>query len=187
MQTLLRDPAAGLMHSIIYFSFLILFAVTAVSQIQDQVPEGWKFLHGRTYEAYSFVGDAAGLLFVIGIGWALVRRYIQRPYRIRIKSKPEHLLILGVFLVIGVTGFLAEAFRIAFLDRPDFEKWSFVGYPLAYLFRNTDHLHGWQQSMWLLHVLAFFTFLVILPMTMLRHMFTSPLNMYNRERGPRVR
>ena len=31
MQTLLRDPAAGLMHSLIYFSFLILFAVTAVS------------------------------------------------------------------------------------------------------------------------------------------------------------
>src|SRR5205823_8691727 len=53
MQTLLRDPAAGLMHSLIYFSFLILFAVTAVSQIQDQVPEGWKFLHGTTYQAYS--------------------------------------------------------------------------------------------------------------------------------------
>ncbi len=48
MQTLLRDPAAGLMHSLIYFSFLILFAVTVVSQIQDQVPESWKFLHGRT-------------------------------------------------------------------------------------------------------------------------------------------
>ncbi|MEY2452540.1 MAG: hypothetical protein QOD92_2114, partial [Acidimicrobiaceae bacterium] len=126
MQTLLRDPAAGLMHSLIYFSFLILFAVTAVSQIQDQVPEAWKFLHGRTYQAYAFVGDAAGLVFVIGIAWALVRRYVQRPYRIRIKSKPEHLLILGVFLLLGVTGFLAEAFRIAFLDRPDFEKWSFV-------------------------------------------------------------
>jgi Fe-S oxidoreductase/nitrate reductase gamma subunit len=182
MQTLLRDPAAGLMHSLIYFSFLILFAVTAVSQIQDQVPEGWKFLHGRTYQAYSFVGDAAGLIFVIGIGWALLRRYVQRPYRIRIKSKPEHLLILGVFLVLGVTGFVAEAFRIAFLGRPDFEQWSFVGYPLSYLFRNMEHLRGWQQSMWLVHILSFFVFLIILPITMIRHMFTSPLNMYNRER-----
>ena len=182
MQTLLRDPAAGLMHSLIYFSFIILFAVTAVSQIQDQVPEGWKFLHGTTYQAYSFVGDAAGLIFVIGIGWALLRRYVQRPYRIRIKSKPEHLLILGLFLVLGVTGFVAEAFRIAFLGRPDFEQWSFIGYPLSYLFRNTTHLRGWQQSMWLVHILSFFVFLVILPMTMIRHMFTSPLNMYNRER-----
>src|SRR3954447_10141133 len=41
MQTLLRDPAAGIMHSLIYFSFLVLFAVTLVSQIQDQVPESW--------------------------------------------------------------------------------------------------------------------------------------------------
>ena len=182
MQTLLRDPAAGLMHSLIYFSFLILFAVTVVSQIQDQVPESWKFLHGRVYEAYSFVGDAAGLAFVIGVGWAIVRRYVQRPYRIRIKSKPEHLFILGLFFVLGVTGFVAEAFRIAFLGRPDFEKWSFVAYPMSWLFRNMDNLHGWQQVFWVAHVVCFFVFLIILPMTMIRHMFTSPLNMYNRYR-----
>ena len=36
MQTLLRDPAAGIMHSLIYFSFLILFAVTTV--LGDQPP-----------------------------------------------------------------------------------------------------------------------------------------------------
>ena len=182
MQTLLRDPAAGAMHSLIYFSFIILFAVTVVSQIQDQVPEQWKFLHGTTYQAYSFVADAAGLLFVIGVGWALLRRYVQRPYRIRIKSKPEHLLILGVFLVLGVTGFVAEAFRIAFLGRPDFEKWSFIGYSMSWLFRNMDNTHGWQQAMWATHVVSFFVFLAILPVTMIRHMFTSPLNMYSRQR-----
>ena len=39
MQTLLRDPAAGLMHSLIYFSFLILLAVTTVLEINHQLPE----------------------------------------------------------------------------------------------------------------------------------------------------
>ena len=29
-----------------------------------------KFLHGDVYRAYSFVGDAAGAIFLIGIGWA---------------------------------------------------------------------------------------------------------------------
>ncbi len=119
---------------------------------------------------------------MIGIAWALVRRYVQRPYRIRIKSKPEHLMILGLFLVLGVSGFIAEAFRIVYLGRPHYEQWSFIGYPLSYLFRNATHPHGWQQAMWLLHVGCFFVFLVILPMTMLRHMFTSPLNMYARDR-----
>jgi Fe-S oxidoreductase/nitrate reductase gamma subunit len=182
MQTLLRDPAAGAMHSMMYFSFLILFAVTTVLEIDHQAPESWKFLHGTTYQAYAFVGDAAGSVFLLGVLWAIARRYIQRPYRIRIKSKPEHAVILGVFLVLAVTGFVTEALRIAELGRPEFEQWSFIGYPLSWVFRNAEHVNGWHQAIWLVHVCAFFVFLVILPMTMIRHMFTSPLNMYNRDR-----
>ena len=74
------------MHSLIYFSFLILLAVTTVLEIDHQLPESAKFLHGTTYQAYSFVGDAAGLIFLVGIVWAIVRRYVARPYRIRIKT-----------------------------------------------------------------------------------------------------
>ena len=186
MQTLLRDSAAGLMHSFIYFGFLALLGVTTVLEIDHQLPESLKFLHGRTYQAYSFFGDLAGVVFVVGIVWAIVRRYVQRPYRIRIKTKPEHALILGTFLLIGLSGFLAEAFRIAEVGRPSWEVWSFVGYPLSALFdgMSASSLEMWHQLSWGLHVVAFCLFLVILPVTMLRHMFTSPLNMYlkNRER-----
>jgi Fe-S oxidoreductase/nitrate reductase gamma subunit len=182
MQTLLRDPAAGVMHSLIYFSFLVLLAVTTVLEIDHQLPEGLKFLHGDVYLAYSFVGDAAGVTLTVGVVWALVRRYVQRPYRIRIKTKPEHAVILGVLLALPVTGFLAEAYRIAESGSPDFEKWSFVGYPLSLLVDDTSHLIGWHQIWWVVHVVTFFAFLAILPVTMLRHMFTSPLNMYLRDR-----
>jgi len=182
MQTLLRDPAAGVMHSLIYFSFLILFAVTTVLEVNYQVPEDWKFLHGDVYLAWSFVADAAGVALVVGTVWALVRRYVQRPYRIRIKTKPEHAVILGLFLVLGVSGFLAEAYRIALAGQPGFEKWSFVGYPLSYVVDGTGDLAGWHQVWWIVHVVSFFGFLVLLPVTMLRHMFTSPLNMYLRDR-----
>src|SRR3546814_15037558 len=60
MKTLLRDPAAGIMHSLIYFSFLVLLAVTTVLEINHQMPESLKFLHGGVYKAYSAVGDLAG-------------------------------------------------------------------------------------------------------------------------------
>ena len=90
MQTLLRDSGAGLMHSMIYFGFLVLLAVTTVLEVDHQMPEDLKFLQGDVYRAYAFVGDAAGLVFLGGVVWAIVRRYVQRPYRIRIKSKPEH-------------------------------------------------------------------------------------------------
>jgi Fe-S oxidoreductase len=182
MQTLLRDPAAGVMHSLIYFSFLVLFAVTTVLEINHQLPPDLKFLHGDVYKAYSAVGDAAGLVFLAGVGWAIVRRYGQRPYRIRIKTKPEHAVILGTFLVIGVSGFGAEAFRIAVEGSPSFERWSFVGYPLAQAVEGAANLEVWHRFWWVLHVASFVAFVVILPVTMLRHMFTSPLNMYLRAR-----
>jgi len=61
MRTLLRDSAAGLMHSMIYFGFLVLMGVTTVLEIDHQMPESLKFLHGGTYKAYAFVGDFAGV------------------------------------------------------------------------------------------------------------------------------
>jgi Fe-S oxidoreductase/nitrate reductase gamma subunit len=185
MKTLLRDPAAGLMHSMIYFGFLVLLGVTTVLEINHQLPEDAKFLTGTVYQGYIFIGDLAGLVFLGGIVWAFLRRFIQRPYRIRIKTKPEHWVILGVFGVIAVTGFTTEMFRIASIGTPSFEKWAFVGYPLALLLdgMSSGSLEDWHQAMWILHVAAFFAFLIILPVTMLRHMFTSPLNMYLKDRS----
>ena len=37
MQTLLREPAAGVMHALIYFPFLILLAVTTVLEVNHQI------------------------------------------------------------------------------------------------------------------------------------------------------
>lgn len=184
MRTLLRDAGAGLMHSMIYFGFLALLGVTTLLEVDHQLPADLKFLHGTTYKAYAAFGDAAGLLFVGGIVWAIVRRYIQRPYRIRIKSKPEHAIILGTFLAIGLTGYLAEGFRIAEDGMPDYEKFSFVGYPIATLFDGlgADTINMWHQISWVGHVVSFLVFLALLPVTMLRHMFTSPLNMYLKDR-----
>ena len=184
MRTLLRDSAAGLMHSMIYFGFLALLGVTTVLEVDHQMPERAKFLHGKTYLAYSLFGDLAGVVFIVGIVWAILRRYVQRPYRIRIKTKPEYAAILGTFFLIGASGFFAEAFRIAEIDRPSYEKWSFIGYPLSQLFNgmSINNLDRWHQIMWSVHVVGFIMFLALLPITMLRHMFTSPLNMYLRDR-----
>ena len=61
---------------------------------------------------------------------------------------------------------------------PEFERWSFIGWPLGRMVDDIDHIDGWHQAMWIIHVVSFIAFLIILPTTMLRHMFTSPLNMY---------
>ena len=106
----------------------------------------------------------------------------QRPYRIRIKTKPEDAVILGTFLVIGAHRLLhrgASASRSS--GRPAFEKWSFVGYPLVGPVRRAGRpstLRDAHRWLWVVHVVAFLAFLVILPTTKLRHMITSPMNMY---------
>src|SRR3954462_6190962 len=65
MRTLLRDPVAGVMHSFMYFGFIGLFLATVISELQDQLPESLKFLHGQTYMAYSFGADLAGVAFLV--------------------------------------------------------------------------------------------------------------------------
>ena len=188
MRTLLRDSAAGLMHSMMYFGFLVLLGVTTVLEIDHQMPESLKFLHGGVYQGYVFIGDLAGAVFVGGVVWAIVRRYVQRPYRIRIKTKPEHAIILATMLIIGITGFTSEMFRMAWQQGSgtdlSYEKWSFIGYPLSQLVNGSSvsRLQFWHQFMWITHVISFVVFLALLPITMLRHIFTSPLNMYLKDR-----
>ncbi|GMU78918.1 MAG: Fe-S oxidoreductase [Acidimicrobiia bacterium] len=183
MRTLLRDPAAGVMHSFIYFGFLVLLAATILLEIDHQLPEDLKFLHGQVYQGYSATADLFGLVFLVGIVWAIVRRYVQRPYRIRIKTKPEDAVVLATFLVIGVTGFLVEGFRIAYEGRPQFEEWSFVGWGISSVIDgwSTDLLRDLHRTFWVTHFAAFVAFLVLLPTTKLRHMVTSPMNMYLRD------
>lgn len=177
MKTLMKDPQAGLMHSMVYFGFLILFAGTVTLEIDHIAPNQLKFLEGNFYLVYSAILDLAALVYLGGLAWAFTRRYLQRPWRLRSKTKPEDGVILGLLALIGVTGLTTEAARITLVGRPDFEVWSFVGYPLSYLIPHdaagTAHLASWS-----IHTAAFLAFLVILPTTKLRHMVTSPANMF---------
>ena len=177
MRTLLRDRAAGLMHALIYYGFVLLFVGTVILEIDHLLPEGLKFLSGNFYKIYSAVLDAAALALIVGVVWAVVRRYGQAPWRLRSKTKAEDAWILTVLGLIGVTGVFTEAARIAVDGRPDFEVWSFVGYPLSSLFSETAAV-GWHQFFWIAHVATFVWFLVVLPTTKLRHMLTSPANMF---------
>lgn len=177
MQTLMRDTRSGVMHSMIYFGFIVLFLGTVTLEIDHLLPAGFKFLRGGFYQGYSAVLDAAALVYLGGLVLAAVNRYGLRPWRLKSKTRPEDALILAVLAGIGVTGVLTEAARIALVGRPDFEVWSFVGYPLSALFDQAV-AGDWHRFWWVTHVLTFVGFLVVLPLTKLRHMFTSPANMF---------
>ena len=185
MKTLLRDRAAGLMHSCIYFGFLGLLAATTILEIDHQLPPAAKFLSGTTYQVYSFLSDLSGVVFLVGCLWAVHRRYIARVNRLARKSEREDAVNIVLLISLGVTGFLVEGLRIAALMNESrsysFEQWSFVGYPLGQFFNDlvaADQVSIAHRWSWTLHVGLFLMFLIILPATKLRHMVTSPVNMY---------
>ncbi|RIK10046.1 MAG: iron-sulfur protein [Acidobacteria bacterium] len=184
MKTLLLDKRAGVMHSLLYYGFMVLFIGTITLEINNVSPV--KFLVGNTYLAYSFILEIAGLALIAGLILAAARRYVLKPYRLG-KTSPEDALILITLLAIAVSGFLAEGARIAVAGFPNFERWSFVGWAtgkLLFSWMPHDGVVGVHRALWLLHFATFLLFLAILPITKVRHAITSPINLalHKRER-----
>src|SRR6056297_615038 len=136
-----RDLVGGLMHSFIMWGFLTLLIGTTILAIDmDILEKGGKLLTGQSYSifkgdfylSYSLVMDCMGLLFVVGIGIALYRRYAIRKERLRgpNSSLEDDLFIWSLFL-LGVGGFVQEGIRIVAQDFPEFETVSFVGWFVA--------------------------------------------------------
>ena len=176
MKTLMRDRGAGLMHAMIYYGFLVLFAGTVTLEIDHLLPAGLKFLHGGFYQGYSFVLDLAGVVYLAGLAWAAWRRYVTPPWRIRSKTKPEDAWILATLALIGITGFTTGRLHRP-RPAPGFRGVVLRRLPLSHLVPA-----GWEEIVhrvsWVVHAAAFVAFLVVLPTTKLRHMFTSPANLF---------
>ena len=67
MQTLLEDRAAGLMHALVYYGFIVLFLGTVTLEIDHLLPENLKFLEGGFYQGYSFTLDLASVAYLGGL------------------------------------------------------------------------------------------------------------------------
>lgn len=184
MQTLMRDRRAGVMHSLIFYGFMILFIGTITLEINNVSPV--KFLVGNAYLAYSFILELAGIALIAGLVMAVARRYVVKPYRLG-KTSGEDSLILITLFAIAISGFLVEGARIAHSNFPYFERWSFVGWvagKLLFAWMPQDAITGIHRSLWFLHFATFLLFLAILPVTKIRHAITSPVNLalHKRER-----
>ena len=141
------------------------------------MPPSLKFLQGTTYIVYSFSLELASLLYLGGLGWAFYRRIFGTEDRIKTKTKMDDYLTLSLLAFMGISGLTTEAGRILVEGFPNYEKWSFVGYYIATLLPFDDGILFHRVS-WILHTVSFFLFLLVLPQSKLRHIVTSPSNMF---------
>ncbi|MHB1126900.1 MAG: heterodisulfide reductase-related iron-sulfur binding cluster [Bacillota bacterium] len=178
---LLRDAYPGSMHFLIFWGFLILFIGTIIVGIEAdlKIPT----LYGTFYLYFSLFLDLFGLLAIIGILMAAIRRYIVRPDRL--DNKPEDFYGILLILFILVTGFFMEGLRIAATSDP-WAAWSPVGNAIAAMFAGASEgtLQGMHVFLWWLHLLLAFGFIAYFPYSKLFHIFLTPLNQYFANLGP---
>lgn len=191
---ILRDRAPGVAHAAMFFGFTALFIGTTLATIDYDVADkifDTKLLIDFWYIAYEVILDAFSLVFLVGIGYALWRRNVQRPEKLTLTA-PFNFVLIQLWLLV-FTGLLVEAFRLAALDQYIGDSWgrySFAGWGMAQgflLFTESESVwRDWHEVFWWFHALQVGVFIVALVDTPLKHIIYSPLNVFFsdfRERG----
>ncbi|WP_336035916.1 (Fe-S)-binding protein [Halobacterium yunchengense] len=184
-----RDLYAGVMHTFVVWGFLTLVIATAILGFDMDV---WtlalgqpSFFVGDFYLAYSFVADAMGLLFVVGVGMALYRRYWQRNDRLWGKhtSAEDDLFVWTLFL-LGVGGYVTEGVRILGTSATrdvSFETVSFVGWFVKDVLQavgvSAELAAAAYPLVWWSHALLALAFVAAIPYAKPFHMLSSYANL----------
>ncbi len=177
-KSLLKDRYPGLLHAMLVWGFVILFIGTSLIVIQEYFTSllfDWEFLQGKFYIIYSFLLDLFGLMALTAVVLLGVRRYVQKPARLDNKLEDAQALVI-IFLVL-VSGFLVEGARLA-VERPEFEKWSFVGWVLGAIMPNSVGLH---RVLWWVHLGLAVWFMLVIVSGKLIHIITSWANQFFRD------
>jgi Fe-S oxidoreductase/nitrate reductase gamma subunit len=175
----LSGGEGGVMHGAIFFGFLMLLAYTTLIFIQSDVLPFFTsalFLQGGFYLTLEFLGDTFGLAFVVGLGIALYRRFVQRPEKLR--TAWDDYVVLGMLVWIGVSGFTLESLRLV-AHPSQFASYSPVGEGLSMLISRlvpASQTAVVYQSFWWAHMFSVFALLALVPYTKLVHVFTSGAN-----------
>ncbi len=186
-ERVLSDGEGGVMHGAIFYGFLMLLAYTTIIFIQsDIVPLFYSafFIQGQFYQTLEFLGDTFGLAFVVGLGIALYRRFVQRPEKLR--TAWDDYVVLGFLVWIGISGFLLETLK--FVAHPaQASLYSPVGSFLSWLVGGLVSRAGAPvayQDFWWAHMFSVFALVALVPYTKLVHVFTSGLNVAVAEAKP---
>jgi len=191
---ILRDFYPGSMHALLFWGALLLILGTAMDVIDHYITSrlGVPFLHGNTYLAFSFLNDLGGIMLLIGVLIAFIRRYIQKPQRL--DNILDDATTLTFIFVIVLTGFILEGLRIQVTaahstDLPimQWEKWSFLGYGFAKAFNGGAHLIGWYQGLWWFHTALVIGAIIYISLAFQRltHIIVSPVNVFFRSLTPK--
>ncbi len=176
-----RQKSGAPMHLMIFYGFATFFLATTLLAINTYGPI--KFHKGNYYLAYEMFVDLMGLVFLVGVAWAFVRRYqnLQVELGSAAVEDPKQMIqrrrwpmshaapdfwTLGLLFMMAITGYWLEAARMS--AKPEPFDWSApVGHFWAQLQGPFSPIA--YKTVWWFHMVWVFVFFCVLPKMRLRH------------------
>lgn len=172
---LFREPVAGLMHAFIFWGFCALIIVVIESIIQGFYPAfSFNFL-GYFYSAITFTQDLFGVLVLVGVLIAVLRRFIFRISRLHSEKdgNMDAAFILSLITIVIVSMFGQNIHNF----HSDFYAYRFVSdYLQETLTIKKSHVKF--EYFWWIHIVTILIFLNYLPYSKHLHVITSIPNVF---------
>jgi nitrate reductase gamma subunit len=167
-------------HSLIYYSFLARFSLSLLTLLLQKISPEDQWTQILVNKDSSFVAtfnDLTGVFILVGVVWAMVRRYISKPEYV--STQEQDAIALVLIGCVALSGLILEGIRILVGQIPPHVALSaFAGYCMSRLFSIMNL--GWQSIygyMWYTHALLWALFIAYLPFGKLKHIFTTPLSL----------
>jgi nitrate reductase gamma subunit/ferredoxin len=184
---LLKFRYSGVLHAMIFSGFLVL--LTAIIQsIGSRLFPGFSLnaIGGRTWIA--IVQEVFAVVILVGIGMAAWQRFIRKPARFAGSNKNDAGLIY--LLVLCVVSSMLGEFATAVLSGHSPATWwrpisGAIAGGLATLGMSPATAARVEPFFFWMHVISILCFLVYIPGSKHRHMFTAIPNIYFRDLEPK--
>jgi len=173
-----RSPLVGLLHSFIFWAFVILGASIVEITAQGYSP-GWRIpvpdaLRGPLYLAEEIVATLA----IVGIFMALYRRYVVRPKKLMHEGFLPATLILVYILGIVTTVLMYDTTEIGLHGSAGLPEWRPVGAALLTVSVVRLDPALWWWVFWSAHVVLLYTFLAYILYSKHSHILFALFNSF---------
>ncbi len=180
---LLRDPAAGITHFLIFWGFILFLFAVIEALIQGFYSDFTLSFLGPVYSIITIIQDIFGLLVVLAVLNALFRRFILKIPRLQVDKSSSMdavvILLLIMFVVISMFGQ-----NIALVAKHNFIIGEYEIRPISAFLSpsifnsNSNAAQNAYEIFWWAHIVLVLGFLNFLPYSKHLHVLTSIPNTF---------
>jgi Fe-S oxidoreductase/nitrate reductase gamma subunit len=176
---ILKKAYPGIMHFLIFWGVTIQVVGTIINILNMLLFFPWviTFPRASAYLYYELIMDIAGVMILVGVLMAFIRRLVLRPKYL--ESRWDDYYALTMLLLIVLIGFNTEGLRIL-ASNPPWSAWSPVGKFVAGHWASLGmtplgaaHLH---DVLFWTHAAVALILVASIPFTKMRHLVYTPLN-----------